>query len=85
MIFIVSLLIFMGRNTNIFITTILLLYLVYDILYFLFDWGYIYYFIDKNPTSVAFVNIFDIYLNAAMNIAMGLFSFYAIVYIFYGK
>jgi hypothetical protein len=84
-IFIIGLLIFMGKNTNVFITTILLSYLVYDILYFLFDWGYIFYFIDKNPTSIAFVDLFDIYLNASMNILMGLFSFYAVVYIFYFK
>jgi hypothetical protein len=82
---ILGVLLFMGRNTNIFITTILLAYLFYDILYFLFDWGYIYYFIDKNPSSEQFVRIFDIYLNAAMNIILGLFGFYSLAFIFYSK
>jgi hypothetical protein len=84
-IFILGLLIYMGRQTNKFITTVLLAYLLYDILYFLFDWGYIYYFIDKNPKSESIVRIFDIYLNASMNIALGLFGFYSMVYIFYFK
>ena len=85
MVYIVGLLIYMGKNTNNFITTILLVYLMYDIMYFLFDWGYIYYLIDKNPNSEYFVHIFDVYLNATMNILLGLFGFYSLVYIFYAQ
>jgi hypothetical protein len=84
-IYILGILIFMGKNTNRFITTVLLVYLMYDVLYFLFDWGYIYYFINKNKSSEQFVHIFDVYLNASMNILMGLFCFYSLTYIFYAQ
>ena len=85
MFFIMAIIIFMGKNTNRFITTILLLYLMYDIMYFLFDWGYIYKFISKTPSSEYFVQLFDVYLNAGMNILLGLFCFYSLVYIFYAQ
>jgi hypothetical protein len=83
--FILGILIYMGKNTNRFITTVLVGYLIYDILYFLFDWGYIFKFIPKNKTNEHFVHIFDVYLNASMNMLLGLFSLYALVYIFYGQ
>ena len=85
LVYILGILIYMGKNTNKFITTLLVLYFLYDIFYFLFDWGYIYYFIDKNKTTEYFVHIFDVYLNASMNILLGLFSLYSLVYIFYAQ
>lgn len=84
-VYILGILIYMGKNTNKFITTILVVYLLYDICYFLFDLGYIYYFINKNKSTEHFVYIFDVYLNALMNVLLGLFSLYALVYIFYAK
>ena len=83
--YILGILIYMGKNTNKFITTILVVYLLYDISYFLFDWGYIYYFINKNKSTEHFVDIVDVYLNASMNVLLGLFSIYSLVYIFYAK
>ena len=85
LVYILGILIYMGKNTNKFIITILITYFMYDISYFLFDWGYIYYFIDKNKSNEYVVNIFDVYLNASMNILLGLFSLYALVYIFYAQ
>lgn len=84
-VYILGILIYMGKNTNKFITTILVVYLLYDICYFLFDLGYIYYFINKNKSTEHFVYIFDVYLNASMNVLLGLFSLYALVYIFYAQ
>ena len=83
--YILGILIYMGKNTNKFITTILVVYLLYDIAYFLFDWGYIYYFINKNKSTGRFVHIVGVYLNASMNVLLVFFSFYSIVYIFYAK
>jgi hypothetical protein len=82
---ILSLLVMMGRNTNYFITTVLVLYLLYDVMYFLFDWGYIFRFIPRTTHTEKIVRLFDVYLNASMNVLLGLFSFYAIVHIFYRK
>jgi len=81
--FILGILFYMGRHTNKFITTILVLYLLYDILYFLFDWGYIFKFIPKTKSNEDIVKVFDIYLNSGMNVFLGLFGFFAIVFIFY--
>jgi len=83
--YILALLILMGKNTNTFITTLLVLLFVYDILYFLLDWGYIFLFIEKTPHIEHLVHLADNYLNSGMNIIIGIGVFYALIFIFYNR
>lgn len=84
MVIIGALLVLIGRQTNAFITTMLVAYFLYEIMYFLFDWGVIFRFIPKTPYTQSIVRVFDLHLNAGMNVVLGLFSFYAVVYLFHG-
>ena len=85
---IVAILIISKGSINFYINLFLYTYLLYDILYFLIDYGIIYYFIDKTNKSKQYIFIietFDKYLNSFINVILSLFCFYSFVFIFFNK
>lgn len=81
--FCLYLLILLSGNSNYYLHVIIISYLLYDISYFFIDKGYIWYLINKNDTTEKVVNFMDIYLNSFVNLLLGLYCFYAIVFIFF--
>lgn len=81
--FCVVLLILLSGYSNYYLHVIIISYLLYDISYFFIDKGYIWYLINKNDKTEKVVNFIDIYLNSFVNLLLGLYCFYAIVFIFF--
>jgi len=79
----VGLLILLRNSNNYYLNIIIFSYLLYDISYCLIDKGFIWHLINKNDITEKVVNFMDIYMNSFVNLLLGLYCFYAIVYIFY--
>ena len=82
-IFCIILLVLLYNISNLYITVVIAVYLLHEIAYILFDEGYIWYIINKSHHSEIVAAVFDKYLNSSVNLLLGLYCFYAIVYIFY--
>jgi hypothetical protein len=84
MIFCIVLLVLLHSVTNNnYISVVIWAYLLYDIAYILCDEEYIWYIINKTPHAEKIVIFIDKYLNSSINLFLGLYCFYALVYIFY--
>ena len=70
-------------SNNNYIIVVIWAYLIYDITYILCDEKYIWYIINKTPHTEKIVLFIDKYLNSILNLLLGLYCFYALVYIFY--
>jgi hypothetical protein len=79
----VILLIIISTTSNTYLIVILISYLTSAVLYLFIDKGFIWNLISKNPTSEKIIDFMDIYLDSLVNLLLGLFCFYAILYIFY--
>jgi hypothetical protein len=78
----IAILLIIHNNSNYYINVIITSYLLYEVAYFLLDKGFIWNIINKNEKSEKIVKFFDVHLNSFVNLLLGLYCFYAIVYIF---
>jgi hypothetical protein len=76
---------FIFFDLNAYLKVLLLLFLSLPIKYFLFDERLIYKFVKNNDTNKKWINIIDIYDDRILNMFIGLYAIYAIIYIFKNK
>jgi hypothetical protein len=79
-VFILYIIYFFKLNT--FIFTILILFFIQNIMYFLIDKRYIYNFVDKENLNMNLIILIDKVFNGSLNLIVGLYAFYVLINIF---